>query len=436
MGSVENINHVPELVMRTANDASNISSCRKAMLVFGAAIGMGAGFSTLYFSTLGIFLKPIATTFGWGRAQLSATALIAMLATAIAAPLIGKLIWRFGPFRIIAASILLLSTGLFGMSQLTSSLLALGLLSFFTGFFGAATTPIGYLSAFPQHFDKRLGLALGCAMTGLGVGAAVSPIAAQALIAAYGWREAYQWLAVIAFILGAIALAISFFVTPRSSLPYLASDNRNISVDNDSVDGEDVKAALRSPHFWIIIISVGIVSTASLGAFVHLSSILTDRGISAVVAAGIVSIVGVTTALGRLFSGVLMDWISARFVAAAGFIIVAIGLALIAWSPPGASIIVLACAAALLGTGLGAEGDLIPFLVRRYFGRKAFGTLYGYVFSIYVLGGILGPVAVGLGFDKAGSYTVSLLSMSIACIGSALLILFLGPYRYAGFSNK
>ena len=435
MRSIRDIHPVPGLILRAVDNANNTSSNRKAMLVLGAAIGMSAGFSTLYFSTLGIFLKPIATTFGWGRAQLSATALIAMLAVAIAAPMIGKLICRFGPFRIIAGSIFLFSAGLFGMSQLNSSLLALGVLSFFTGFFGAATTPLGYLSAFPQHFDKRLGLALGCAMTGIGVGAAVSPIAAQALITAYGWREAYLWLAGIALMLGAIALAINFIFTPRSRLPNLDRGNRNARMADDSVEGETLKIALRSSHFWIIIIAVGIVSTASLGAFVHLSAILTDRGISAVVAASVVSIVGVTTALGRLFSGVLMDWISARFVAAAGFILVALGLAIIAWTPPGASILFLACAAALLGTGLGAEGDLIPFLVRRYFGRKAFGTLYGYVFSVYVLGGVLGPVVVGLGFDRGSSYTQSLLAMSAGCIGSALLILLLGQYRYAGSSK-
>ena len=52
-----------------------------------------------YFSTLSIFLKPIAVSFGWSRGQLSAVALLAMLSSALAVPLIGKMIgimWHCG----------------------------------------------------------------------------------------------------------------------------------------------------------------------------------------------------------------------------------------------------------------------------------------------------------------------------------------------------
>ena len=197
--------------------APSATALRKSMLVLGAGLGMSAGFSSLYFSTMGIFLKPIAAQFGWGRGQLSGVALLAMLASALAAPVVGRLIARYGALRTIGVSIVLFAAGLLGMARLPASLPLLGALSFFMGVAGTATSAIGYLSTFPQHFERRLGLALGCAMVGVGVGAALAPVLAQALVTGYGWRGAYQWLSLIALLGGFLALAIAALFGPRAS---------------------------------------------------------------------------------------------------------------------------------------------------------------------------------------------------------------------------
>lgn len=408
------------------------ANSKKVLLVIGAAIGMSSGFSALYISTLGIFLKPIASDFGWGRAQLTGMAVIAMLASAIAAPLIGKAIARFGAGRIIGVAIVLLAAGLFGMSQLNGSLLALGTLSFFLGFVGTATTPLGYLSAFPQHFERRLGLALGCAMIGVGLGAALAPIAAQSLVTAYGWRGAYQWLAGAALVIGMAALAITMLLGP---------DRRSGTMDAGAVpaaalEGDSVASALRTARFWLMFIALGLVAIACLGAAIHFSAILTDRGISPASAAGVAAVIGAAIAIGRFGSGAVLDYFSARFVAAASFTLAGLGLALIGASPVGTSLSVLACGAGLIGLALGAEGDLIPFLVRRYFGRKAFVSLYGCITAIYLLGGVLGPVLFGVSFDRTGAYSPVLFVAAAGCVLGAVLMLFLGPYRHAAGSEK
>ena len=46
-------------------------------------------------------------------------------------------------------------------------------------------------------------------------------------------------------------------------------------------------------------------------------------------------------------------------------------------------------AAFLVGLGMGAEGDIIAYLISRYFGLRAFGEIYGYAFSAFTLGGVL-----------------------------------------------
>ena len=91
---------------------------------------------------------------------------------------------------------------------------------------------------------------------------------------------------------------------------------------------------------------------------------------------------------------------------------------------------VLAFAAAfLVGLGLGAEGDIIAYLVSRYFGLRAFGEIYGYAFAAFTLGGVVGPLLIGVGFDSTGSYGLVLSAFVVAALIAAALMTRLGPYR-------
>lgn len=119
--------NAPLSISTTRVSASNP---QKISLVAGAMIGMAGGFASLYFSTLTVFLKPIAAMFGWGRGQLSAVALCSMIGAALAAPVVGKLIDRYGAQRVIGTSVVLFAAGLVCLSVLPASLLALSVLSF------------------------------------------------------------------------------------------------------------------------------------------------------------------------------------------------------------------------------------------------------------------------------------------------------------------
>jgi MFS family permease len=84
----------------------------------------------------------------------------------------------------------------------------------------------------------------------------------------------------------------------------------------------------------------------------------------------------------------------------------------------------------LVGIGLGAEVDLIAFLLSRYFGMRSFGEIYGYFFSIFILGAGLGPLAMGLSYDRTGSYKLMLVCFAFALSLASLPMLRLGPYAY------
>jgi nitrate/nitrite transporter NarK len=78
---------------------------------------------------------------------------------------------------------------------------------------------------------------------------------------------------------------------------------------------------------------------------------------------------------------------------------------------------------------MGAEGDIIAYLVSRYFGLRAFGEIYGYAFGTFTLGGVVGPLLMGIGFETTGSYHLVLGAFVGVSLIAVALMTQLGPYR-------
>ena len=84
--------------------------------------------------------------------------------------------------------------------------------------------------------------------------------------------------------------------------------------------------------------------------------------------------------------------------------------------------------AALIGFGYGAETSAAPYLISLFFGLRAFGEIYSYLFITVPLGGALGPALMGFGFDRAGSYQLALSLCIVGLLAAALLMLRLRLY--------
>ena len=153
---------------------------------------------------------------------------------------------------------------------------------------------------------------------------------------------------------------------------------------------------------------------------------LSDRGIPAQTAALGSSFVGAAVLLGRVGTGYLLDHLFAPHVAAVFFGGAALGIGLL-WL--GTTPVAFA-GAFLVGLGLGAEVDLIAYLISRYFGLRAFGKVYSSAFAAFALAGALGPLIMGASFDRTGSYRGALATFLVATLVAAVLMTRLGPYRY------
>jgi MFS family permease len=167
-------------------------------------------------------------------------------------------------------------------------------------------------------------------------------------------------------------------------------------------------------------------SVATNGLNTHWSALLTDRGLAPAVAAAVLSAAGFATLGSKLSTGFLLDRFLGNRAVAALFTISAAGLLVILFAQSTASAF---AAAIMVGVGMGAESDAVPFLLTRYFGLQRFSELYGYTWSVYALGGALGPLLAGSIFDRTGSYRIALAVFVPMTVAAAALFAMLPAYR-------
>lgn len=374
-------------------------------VVLAACLGVMAGFGSLFVYTFSVFVKPLAANFGWSREAISGGFAIAAVTLGVVSPFLGRWIDRFGPRRIILTCMTVFGCGIASLSLLRSGVWQFYATCFVLGLVGNGAAHLAYSRAIAPWFYRRLGTALAFVMVGAGLGAMILPVVAQAIITRYGWRTAYASLGAIALLLG---LPLSWrYIRERSEV------SRNSAPVVHS--GVTWQQGTRSFVFWIITAILFASSISMNGAVTQLSALLTDRGITPKEAALCASILGGSSLVGRIVIGWLLDRFFGPRVALAINLLTAAGIFLLAHAP---SFSAGCLAAALIGIGAGGEAATTPYLLTRYFGLRAFSTLYGLTWTFYAAAGAIGPIILGRAFDMTGSYT-SLLGMLAALLALA-----------------
>ena len=398
-------------------------------IVVASGIGLAVHFGPIIVPTFGVFLKPLSQEFGWNRTQISLAFSLATLGITVAVPSIGRLVDRFGARRVILPAVLL-----FGLSVLSLSFLSAHLWHFYAiylliGVIGSGTTPVPYAKVISRWFDRQRGLALGLAVAVSTLGGTFMPSLAQALIAMVGWRHAYMLLGLMA--MGVALPVVGLLLKETPQMMGLEPDGETaeqaeVSKQRGPEGGLSFQEARHTRTFWLMASAFFLISASFHGYIIHLVPLLTDRGFSAQSAALTVSLAGGAALVGRVGIGYLLDRFFAPSVAMCFFCGFALGIFLL-WSGPVGGLTVVAVV--LVGLGLGAELDVMPYVVSRYFGLRAFGEIYSYTFAIFGLGAVVGPPLMGAGFDATGSYSLVLATFVVAALTAAGLMTRLGPYR-------
>jgi MFS family permease len=410
--------------------ATKIRVFRGWWIVAVAIVGQCFGLAPMLVYTFGIFAKPLAQEFKTNRGSIALAVSLLDLVITFAAPGAGRLVDRYGARRVIIISYFGFAASLVGLSLVQPPLSLLYGLYAFSGLVGIATVPVTFSRVVANWFDRKRGLALGFASTGIGLGAFIMPSLTQFLIDWGGWRRAYLGLAVMSL---GIALPVVWIFLKGSPeevglLPDGVTSEGIPVVRVNPPAGMRVGEAMRTLTFWQMCGIFFTVGACGNGTIAHVAPLLTDRGISGRSAALAASIFGAASIVGRVANGYLVDRFFAPRVAAVLFAGAAAGVAIL-WSGLTGSAVFLA--AALVGLAIGAESDVMPFLVSRYFGMRSMAELYGCIFGSYTLGNATGRYLFGAGFDATGSYGTPLSCAFVGLMVAVIGTLALRKYRPA-----
>jgi MFS family permease len=411
----------PERLMATADTATHSlpiseASAGGVSTTAAAAVCLAFGPSVIGVLSFSVFINPIETAFGWTRVEVSLAVTIISYVIMLVSPIQGMLVDRFGPRRTVLTSIPLFAGSLSLFYLLPDSLVVFYVFAALLPLLGIGLWPLSYLQVVSGWFERRLGLALGLANAGIGIGSTLVPLIVSAMLVAYGWREAFLGLAGIVLLL---TWPVAWFGLRENG----TSGDGAAAVR--PTFGLSFAEAVKERSFRLLIVIFFLLGITTTALITQQVPMLIDAGWAPQRAAAVMSVFGAALMVARVGVGFVIDYVFAPLV----LLVITVGGAaacLLYASFPAAAFV----AAALLGLVVGAEFDVLAFLVKRYFGTAAFGRLYGTVFAAFQLAGGLGIVALSTSQQSFGNYATGLYVMAAALALCAALQAFLGRYRF------
>ena len=395
-------------------------------------------------TSFSLLFPPIIDEFGWERGVTAGAFSFGFLASGVASPLIGRMMDRFGPRAVMELGIALMGGGLL-LAPLTTQpwhmYLTLGVMV------GVGSVCLGYSGQslfLPNWFNRRRGLALGLAFTGVGIGSITLLPWAQHMIEQTGWRTACTAIGILVLV---VLAPINLLLRKRpediglrpdgDAAPSPSAKPVSYIVDSDwaGIDWT-LSRAVRTARFWWLALGYFCALYIWYAVQVHQTKYLLDIGFSpgvAVWALGVVSLLGIP---GQIVLGHLSDRLGREWIWTAscmGFAICYAALIALAHVPTLMLVYVAVLAQGALGYGL---TSILGAVVVEIFQGKHYGSIFGSVMLAGLAGGASGPWITGLLHDLSGNYTIAF-AIGIGVSGlSAVAIWMASPRKIRTVSGQ
>ena len=391
------------------------------LTTLGATIGLALGPSVIANLTVTNYIPSIEREFGWSRVDVSFAFTLVAYMIVLMSPLQGFLVDRFGSRRVVLTSIPLFALSLAAIFFTPPNLYVYYLLWAIVPVAGLGLWPLGYLQAVTPWFDRKLGLALGSANAGIGLGSILLPMfVIGPMIAAYTWRHAV--LTIAALVLFVSWPVVAYCMREPSAAEVAA---RRLSAAAKSF-GMSLHDAAREPTFWMLNLGFFLLGITATSLVTQQVPLLQDAGWTPAETTRLAS----TFAFGLLFARVAVGYIIDHIFAPRVLTTVSIGGAvacvLYAVQPDLGYV-----SALLIGCLLGAEFDVLAFLIKRYYGNVAYGRIYGVIFGVFYLGSGIGIWGLPKIRELSGNnYDNGLYAAAVILFASAILMAFMPKYRF------
>jgi sugar phosphate permease len=358
-------------------------------------------------ATLSIFVEPMTREFGWSRAALSGAVSLGGVLAALASPLIGPLVDRYGSRAALTVAVLVTGAAMLLLS-LTQSLLVFYLLFCVARMNWAGPFELAIYGAVNNWFVARRAFATSIVTVAQAAGLVVMPLIAQFAIQRDGWR--FGWLAIGVLTLVVGLLPVWLFIVRRPEDLGLAPDPQqaaNIAARRSQLAEPNYsrRQAVGTAAFWLLLLYTVLVYPVQAGVSLHQAAHLIERGVGPTTAAAIVSVFSLLSAVASLACGFLPRALPIRYpLAATGAFVSSGTLLMVGISSSGDGYV----AAALFGFGIGGLLTLLPIAWADYFGRANFASIRSIALSAQVLAQAAGPLLSGALHDWTGNYVLSL----------------------------
>ncbi len=390
-------------------------------------------------SSFSVFYVTLLEEFPWNRADSAGVQSAALITYTIMAPLVGGLIDRFGPRRVIVPGILTLVSGLI----LCSYIQTLSQFYLFYGVIvGAGISCIGivsYSAILAHWFEKKRGLASGIAVSGIGLGTFLLVPMSQQFINMWGWRMTFviTGCLILVILLPANAIFLRHKPEELGQLPDGADSadlkktnnprsKLNFKQDNDWT----LRKAGNTLRFWALIIFPFLALFGIYIILVHNVRFLVDQGVAKMTAAFIFAIVGILSSIFRIFWGWISDHISRELTYSSGIICACLGVGSLLLFEISGSRTFIYSYSIFFGIGWGATAPMFMAVAADLFKGRIFGLIYGFLEAGIGIAGALGAWIAGFIFDKTHSYQAAFVLVIVAFILSGIFIWVAAPRKY------
>jgi MFS family permease len=412
------------------------TNVEKRKLFYGWWI-VGAGFFISLYSGGVIFygftalFEPVASEFEWSYVQVSLAASLRGMEMGLLAPLVGIIVDRWGPRRLIIAGAVVMGSGLILLSRVNS-------LAMFYGAFAVIAIGISAMSgtvmltAVVNWFRRKVALATGIMVSGLAIGGLLIPVI-TVLIDECGWRTAMVVLGLCAWVI-IVPLALLFRHKPEQygHLPDGEVSSTAVVEEKPVLDQStpaDVPATVETRRvFWHISLATMLQMLIMSATSTHIMPYLTSINISRSVASLVAGVVPLASIGGRLGFGWLGDRLDKKVVAALGSVLIALGMLCFGGLVTG-WIWLLLPFLIFFSTGWGGSVVVRVVLLREYYSRVQFGRTYGFLVGISTLGHVAGAPLAGWVFDEWGAYFGAWFAFAALAVVSLVIFLTIPPSR-------
>jgi OFA family oxalate/formate antiporter-like MFS transporter len=386
-------------------------------LIAGAAVVMQICLGAVY--GWSVFVKPLVSGEHWTLTQVSLNFTIALAFLGVGTVIGGLWMDRVGP-RLVAT----VAGVLYGLGYIVASVgvnnHSLGILYIGYGVLSGLGMGMGYITpvtTVAKWFPDLRGLMTGVAVAGYGAGALImSPIAAK-LIVSRGIPFTFLWMGIIYGVL--VVLTAQAYVNPPEGWRPAGWQPTSAVSKAATTETFTVAEAMRTWQFWLLWFMLFLNTSAGIMIISQASPMAQQIvGLTAVSAAGIVGLISIFNATGRVFWAWVSDLIGRAPVY---FLLFAIQAVIFFMLPHLTTKALFATAVAIVGLCYGGGFGTMPSFTADFFGAKYMGGIYGWILLAWGAAAIPSPLLIAHVRQTTGQYRQAIYILAIVLVVSLML---------------